>query len=136
MLNSSPPTDISRPAPRVQTARTSLAPDQLSPLTYHRYLPALYDPSTSILHIHPSAPLYLLVHRVKRLKNAPLISQASKDQRLEYRIKRNDLGEVFGTRKAKSQIRAEERNRVDVGAMQAVKGHLMESIGEKAVVEG
>ena len=101
-----------------------------------RYLPALYDPSTHKLHIHPSAPLYLLAHRVKRLSNAPLSSTANREQRLEWRAKRNNLGEVFGTRKAKSQIRAEERNKVDVGAMQGVKGHLMESIGEKIIEEG
>ena len=51
-------------------------------------------------------------------------------------MRRNDLGEAFGTKKAKSQIRAEERNRVDVGAMQGVKGHLMESIGIKTEVAG
>ncbi len=62
-------------------------------------------------------------------------SVANGVDRSEWRAKRNDLGEVFGTRKAKSQIRAEERNRVDVGAMEGVRGHLMESIGELAVVD-
>lgn len=33
-------------------------------------------------------------------------------------------------------IRAEERNKIDVNAMQGVKGHLMETIGESSVVEG
>lgn len=58
------------------------------------------------------------------------------DAKALWREKRNDLGEAFGTRKAKTQIKAEERNKVDVGAMQGVKGHLMESIGEKLAVEG
>lgn len=83
--------------------------------------------------IHPSAPLYLMSHRAKRLRQAALTNASMKD---DYRARRNDLGEVFGTRKAKTMIRAEERNKIDVNAMQGVKGHLMETIGESSVVEG
>ncbi|EIW69501.1 hypothetical protein M231_03219 [Tremella mesenterica] len=97
------------------------------------YLPAIYDPSTQQLHIHPNAPLYLLAHQVKRLKQSQM-SSPSKDP-AEYRARRNDLGETFGTRKAKNQIKAQERNKVDVRAMEGVKGHLMESIGEKVMDE-
>ncbi|WWC61294.1 uncharacterized protein I303_103875 [Kwoniella dejecticola CBS 10117] len=99
-----------------------------------QYLPALYDPSTGQVHIHPSTPLYLLTHGVKRLRasvNAPLL-----DKQAHWKAQRNDLGETFGTRKAKTQIRAEERNKVDVGAMQGVKGHLMGSIPELAMNDG
>ena len=47
----------------------------------------------------------------------------------EERIKqRNELGETFGTKKAQSAIRAQERNRVDVDAMRGVAVHLQESI--------
>ena len=47
----------------------------------------------------------------------------------EERIKqRNKLGETFGTKKAQSAIRAQERNRVDVDAMRGVAVHLQESI--------
>ncbi|ORY25719.1 RNA polymerase I associated factor, A49-like protein [Naematelia encephala] len=100
-----------------------------------QYVPAVYDPSTRTLSIHPSAPLYLMTHRVKRLKAAALYSATPPDARAEWRAKRNDLGEAFGTRKAKTQIKADERNKVDVGAMQGVKGHLMEMIGEKPVID-
>lgn len=79
--------------------------------------------------MYPSAPLYLVGQRVKRLRYAAL---SSADRAADYRARRNDLGEVFGTRKAKSQIRSEERNKVDISAMQGIKGHLMESIGETA----
>jgi hypothetical protein len=54
----------------------------------------------------------------------------------EYRAKRNDLGEVFGTRKAKSQIRAAERGKVNAAAMEGVRDHLMESIPVTEVIEG
>ena len=47
----------------------------------------------------------------------------------EEQIKqRNKLGETFGTKKAQSAIRAQERNRVDVDAMRGVAVHLQESI--------
>lgn len=41
---------------------------------------------------------------------------------------RNTLGEAFGTKKAKAQIRARERNRVDIDAMKNVTGHLQDTI--------
>ena len=94
-----------------------------------QYLPAIYNPDTGALDVYPSAPLYLVGQRVKRLRYATL---SSNDRATDYRARRNDLGEVFGTRKAKSQIRSEERNKVDISAMQGIKGHLMESIGEIA----
>lgn len=101
-------------------------------------MPALYDPSTRTLTIHPTAPTYLMTHRVKRLVQQDLALRDASDAeaRAAWRQKRNNLGEAFGTRKAKSQIKAEERNRVDVGAMQGVKGHLMDSIAEAQAVEG
>jgi len=96
-----------------------------------QYLPAVFNPATGSLDIYPSTPLYLLGHRVKRLRNAGLTTQS---RAADYKARRNDLGDTFGTKKAKSQIRAEERNKVDVGAMQGLKGHLMETIGEKEEV--
>lgn len=109
---------------------------EIPKIQFVSYLPAVYDPSTSTLHIHPSSPLFLVTHRVKRLRNASLPSAISPEAKIDYRMKRNDLGETFGTKKAKSQIKAAERNKVDVGAMQGIKGHLMESIGEMVVDDG
>ncbi|WRT66971.1 uncharacterized protein IL334_003936 [Kwoniella shivajii] len=94
-----------------------------------QYLPAIYDPATSTVHIHPSAPLYLLTHGVKRLRES-INAHTASDLKAQYKAQRNDLGETFGTRKAKTQIKAEERNKVDVSAMEGVKGHLMDSIPE------
>ena len=100
------------------------------------YLPALYDPSTSTLHMHPSAPLYLLTHRVKRLREPNATFTAKKDKDDVYRAKRNTLGEAFGSKKAKTQIKAEERNKLNAGAMHDIKGHIISSIGEKPQIEG
>ena len=41
---------------------------------------------------------------------------------------RNNLGEAFGTKKAKAAIRARERNRVDIDAMKDVAVHLQDTI--------
>jgi len=38
------------------------------------------------------------------------------------------LGETFGTKKQKANIRAQERNKIDVGAMEGVMGYVMDSI--------
>ncbi|KAL1411208.1 DNA-directed RNA polymerase I subunit rpa49 [Vanrija albida] len=100
-----------------------------------QYVPALYDPSSKTLHVHPSTPLYLLAHRVKRMREAPLLSTGPSAEAIQWKAKRNDLGEAFGTRKAKSQIKAEERNKVDINAMQGVRGDLMKSIGGKEAKE-
>lgn len=74
------------------------------------------------------APLYLMSHRAKRLKAVALSSQAARTGQIEYRTQRNDLGEAFGTRKAKSQIRAAERGKVNAAAMEGVREHLMDSV--------
>ena len=75
-------------------------------------------------------------HRAKRLKLAPLSSAATAEAQSEWRTKRNDLGEAFGTRKAKSQIKAQERGKVNAAAMEGVKDHLMESIVVDEETEG
>jgi DNA-directed RNA polymerase I subunit RPA49 len=66
------------------------------------------------------APLHLLAHRVKALKgikSAPVSAQ-------ERTQARATLGETFGTKRAKANIRAQERNKVDVSAMEGVAEHL------------
>lgn len=75
-------------------------------------------------------------HRAKRLKMAPLPSAVSKEADINWRLQRNDLGEAFGTRKAKSQIKAQERGKVNAAAMEGVKDHLMESIVVSDEVDG
>lgn len=74
-------------------------------------------------------------HRVKRFR-LHTFSGTDPSGAQQWRAQRNDLGETFGTKKAKSQIKAEERNKVDVGAMEGVRGHLMGSIAQRAEEEG
>jgi len=100
-----------------------------------RYLPGLYDPETNTLTLTP-APLYLMSHRAKRLKMAPLSSGNTAEAQALWRTQRNDLGEAFGTRKAKSQIKAQERGKVNAAAMEGVKSHLMDSIVVNEEAEG
>jgi DNA-directed RNA polymerase I subunit RPA49 len=51
----------------------------------------------------------------------------------QYSEARTTLGAAFGTKKAKAAIRARERNRVDVDAMQGVAGHLQSTIEESTI---
>lgn len=83
----------------------------------------VHDKRTGITTLR-AAPVHLLTHQVKALKGlkaAPVSSQ----QHMEARA---TLGEAFGTKKAKANIRARERNRVDVSAMEGVAEHLQDRI--------
>ncbi|KAH0579643.1 DNA-directed RNA polymerase I subunit rpa49 [Termitomyces sp. J132] len=95
-----------------------------------RYLIAVHNRRTSTLRILPVAKTpYILTRTVKALKSIPV----SAPSQHEYRQARNVLGETFGTKKAKANIRAQERNRVDVSAMQGVMDHLQQGIDKGAV---
>ncbi|KAF9468311.1 RNA polymerase I associated factor, A49-like protein [Collybia nuda] len=96
-----------------------------------RYLIAAFSRRTSTLNILPTPKSPYVVQRtVKALKSIP---SAPAPSALQYREAKTALGETFGTKKAKANIRAQERNRVDVSAMEGVVGHLMEGIDKGAV---
>lgn len=84
------------------------------------------DKTTNRIHVRP-VPLFLVGHHVKALNTLEIASQAGKD----YSQARNQLGEAFGTKKARAAIRAMERNQVDVGAMAGVSDVLQDMIGQK-----
>ena len=70
------------------------------------------------------APLHILTRQVKALKcfkPAPVTAH-------ERELARNALGMSFGTKKAQARIRADERNKVDVAAMEGVMNHLMDRV--------
>jgi DNA-directed RNA polymerase I subunit RPA49 len=70
-----------------------------------------------------------LTHTVKALKSIPSSAAPSKSQYLEAK---NALGETFGTKKQKATIRAQERNRIDISAMEGVMGYVMDGIDNGA----
>ncbi|KAI9573483.1 Rpa49 subunit specific to nuclear RNA polymerase I [Boletus coccyginus] len=88
-----------------------------------RYFVAVHNKRTKTTTIR-EAPLHVLTHQVKALKSLKS-APVSTLQRLEARAA---LGESFGTKKAKQAIKAHERNKVDVSAMETVADHLQESI--------
>lgn len=98
-----------------------------------KYLIGIHNKRTKTTTLIP-APLHILTRQVKSLKNlTPIDSNSSLPSSTQFpeRMKlRNELGETFGTKKAKAAIRAQERNRVDVDAMKGVAGHLQDRIGE------
>ncbi|KAJ9092291.1 hypothetical protein QFC20_007419 [Naganishia adeliensis] len=95
------------------------------------YLPAIYDPSTHKMVVQPAIPTYVLAQRVKRTKISNMHIK-SRESDLSHMAKRDVLGEAFGTRKAKSRIRANERNKVDATAQESARDHLMVTIEEAA----
>lgn len=61
-----------------------------------------------------TAPLFLVSHHVKALQT---LSAGAAQDKQDYIKARNQLGEAFGTKKARAAIRAAERNKVDVSAL-------------------
>ncbi|KAI0312268.1 RNA polymerase I associated factor A49-like protein [Amylostereum chailletii] len=90
-----------------------------------RYYVALYRPSLAKVVLQP-APLHIMARQVKAHKN--FVPRAPSTT--EFKLARTQLGETFGTKKAQAAIRAYERNKVDVGAMEQVAGALQSRIEE------
>ncbi|KAI0659646.1 RNA polymerase I associated factor A49-like protein [Cubamyces menziesii] len=87
------------------------------------YMIGVHDKRTNTTTLRP-VPMHILTRQVKALKNLRPI-EVSTEERMQQR---NNLGETFGTKKAKAAIRARERNRVDIDAMKNVAGHLQDTI--------
>ncbi|KAF8578888.1 RNA polymerase I associated factor, A49-like protein [Ramaria rubella] len=101
----------------------STAQDPRSPSC--QYLIGVHDKTTNKVTLR-HAPLHVLTRDVKAFKSLdPLASGLAFEERVKAR---NLLGEAFGSKKAKQAIRATERNRVDVSAMEGVAGYLQDSI--------
>ncbi|ETW79765.1 hypothetical protein HETIRDRAFT_440794 [Heterobasidion irregulare TC 32-1] len=89
------------------------------------YYLAVHHPSTGKVVLQP-APLHILTRQVKALKHLKPIAPTA----AEHLQARNALGETFGTKKAQAAIRAYQRNKVDVSAMENVAGMLQDRIEE------
>ncbi|KAF8966904.1 RNA polymerase I associated factor, A49-like protein [Flammula alnicola] len=95
-----------------------------------RYLVAVRNTRTGTISILPTPKTpHILSHTVKALKSIPPSAAPSK---LQYLEAKTTLGETFGTKKQKASIRAQERNRIDVSAMEGVMGYVMDSIEKGA----
>ncbi|KAF8630259.1 hypothetical protein AX17_005445 [Amanita inopinata Kibby_2008] len=91
-----------------------------------KYLVAVYDRATGSVKVLPAPQTpHILTRTVKALKAIP---PASAPSALVYRDARNLLGETFGTKKAKAAIRAQERNHIDVSAMEGVMDFVVDGI--------
>ena len=88
-----------------------------------RYFVGVHNKKTKTTILRP-APLHVLSRRVKALKGL----ENPEASALQWQEARAALGETFGTKKAKASIRAQERNKVDVAAMESVAEHLQERI--------
>lgn len=90
-----------------------------------RYFVGIRNKRTNTVTLRP-APVQIFARRVKALAHPSSPSKASIEE--DYQAKRATLGEAFGTNKALKNIRARERNQVDVSAMEGVAGHIQASI--------
>jgi len=95
-------------------------------LRLSRYLLALRNKKSGTISIFPSAKTpYILTRTVKALKSTPSLSAPSN---VEYLEAKTALGETFGTKKQKANIRAQARNKIDPSAMNGVMDYVMDSI--------
>lgn len=88
-----------------------------------RYYIGVRNKKTNVLTIRP-APVHILSRRVKGLDDAATLSNIGS----QWAQQRNELGETFGTKKALKAIRAAERRKIDISAMEGVTGHIQDSI--------
>ncbi|KAJ7619410.1 Rpa49 subunit specific to nuclear RNA polymerase I [Roridomyces roridus] len=95
-----------------------------------QYVLAVHNKRTSALTVLP-APLspHILSRTVKALKS---IEPSAAPSATEYFQAKTALGETFGTKKAKAAIRARERNRVDISAMEGTMDFVMAGIDKAA----
>lgn len=94
------------------------------------YLLAIRNKRTGNVTLLPTGKTpHVLRHTVKALKSLPSSTAPSK---VVYQAAKNTLGETFGTKKQKASIKAQERNKIDVGAMEGVIGYVMDSIDKGA----
>ncbi|KAL9710601.1 DNA-directed RNA polymerase I subunit rpa49 [Leucoagaricus gongylophorus] len=95
-----------------------------------RYIVALHNKRTGAISLLPSSNSpHVLQRTVKALKSNQTTSTPST---IVYQQARTALGETFGTKKAKAAIRAHERNKVDVSAMEGVMDYVMQGIEKGA----
>ncbi|KAJ7146127.1 Rpa49 subunit specific to nuclear RNA polymerase I [Mycena epipterygia] len=94
------------------------------------YVIAVHNKRTSALTVLPTVlSPHVLSRTVKALKS---IEPSPAPSAVEYFQARTALGETFGTKKAKAAIRARERNRVDVSAMEGVMDFVQAGIDKGA----
>ncbi len=94
------------------------------------YIIAIHNKRTGAVSLLPSSKSPQILQRtVKALKT---IKTPDVPSTPSHREARTVLGETFGTKKAKATIRAQERNKVDVSAMEGVMDYVMEGIDKGA----
>ncbi|KAF9480293.1 RNA polymerase I associated factor, A49-like protein [Pholiota conissans] len=95
-----------------------------------RYIVAVHNTRTGKISMLPATKIpHIMSQTVKALKSIPSVAAPSK---LQYLEAKTALGESFGTKKQKANIRAQERNRIDVSAMEGVMSYVMDSIDKGA----
>ncbi|KAK0545243.1 DNA-directed RNA polymerase I subunit rpa49 [Tilletia horrida] len=101
-----------------------------------QYLVGVHDPETSTITLH-RAPLFTMTRVITNLQNLASIKADTLGQSADWNARvaaRRDLGDVFGTRKAKASVRAQDRLKVDASHMGAMLDEVAEGITQSAAV--
>ncbi|KAG0327816.1 DNA-directed RNA polymerase I subunit rpa49 [Podila humilis] len=93
---------------------------------YCRYVIAIRDKATDSVTFK-DAPVIAVNRTIKSLKSAKLHATSSE----QFIQAKNALGEAFGTKKIKQQIKSVERNAVNVSTLDSVASILKDSISAK-----
>lgn len=83
------------------------------------------------------APLFTMTRIISELQNLKAIKADGLGQQADWNARvaaRRDLGDVFGTRKAKAIVRAQDRLKVDASHMGAMLDEVAEGITESAAI--
>ncbi|ORY00824.1 RNA polymerase I associated factor, A49-like protein [Basidiobolus meristosporus CBS 931.73] len=94
---------------------------------YCKYMVGVYDKKTNSVTFK-EAPVCKMTRHVKALKHL----QAQQSDNSQVMVALNALGEAFGSKRRKAQIRAVERNRVDVGNLQDAASYIKDNLEEHA----
>ncbi|KAK0533971.1 DNA-directed RNA polymerase I subunit rpa49 [Tilletia horrida] len=101
-----------------------------------QYLIGVHDPQTNTITLH-RAPLFTMTRLISSLQNLNAIKADTLGQSADWSARvaaRRDLGDVFGTRKAKATVRAQDRLKVDASHMAAMLDEVAEGINESASI--
>lgn len=98
-------------------------------IIHGRYMLAVYNKRTNQAQLIPS-PAHIIAPTLKRLKHLSTISAPTDNE--NRAIQRDALGTAFGSKRAKANIRAAERSKIDVSSadLQAYQPELQATLGD------
>ncbi|KAE8222511.1 hypothetical protein CF319_g4308 [Tilletia indica] len=101
-----------------------------------QYLVGVRDPTTNTITLH-RAPMFTMTRLITSLENLNSIKDEDLGASADWSARvaaRRDLGDAFGTKKAKATVRAQDRLKVDASNMTSMLDEVAEGINESAAI--